>query len=89
MYSSTLKGPWQKIKTSFYVKCGAEDVVFFSCNPAHDLGYSGPVSPNCPNIRVPVRQIKFDPQKALILKALPDVKCGAEDFGLLLECPCT
>ena len=30
---------------------------YFSCVPAHDLGYSGPVSSNCPNTRVPVEQV--------------------------------
>ena len=57
---------------------------YFSCNPAHDLRYSGTVFLNCPNIRVPVKQVKFDLQRALL-----DVKCGGEDFGWLFECPCT
>ena len=28
---------------------------YFTCVPARDLGYSGPVSPNCPNTRLPVK----------------------------------
>ena len=30
---------------------------YFSCVPARDLGYLGPVSPNCPNTWVPVKQV--------------------------------
>ena len=30
---------------------------YFSCVPAHDLGYSGLVSPNCSNTWVPVKQV--------------------------------
>ena len=30
---------------------------YFPCVPAHDLGYSGPVSQNCTNIWVPVKRV--------------------------------
>ena len=30
---------------------------YFSCVSEHDLGYLGPVSPNCPNTWVPVKQV--------------------------------
>ena len=30
---------------------------YFSCVPVHDLGYLGPVSPKCPNTRVPGKHV--------------------------------
>ena len=63
---------------------------YFSCVSVHDLGYSDPVSPNCPNTQVPVKQLQLDPQRPWHKRKISfDVKQGAEDFGLLFMCPYT
>ena len=41
---------------------------YFSCDPVHDFGYLGPVSPNCPNYRVPGKQVQLNPQGPLTLE---------------------
>ena len=41
---------------------------YFSCVPAHDVGYSDPISPNCPNTQIPVKQVWLDPQRTLTLE---------------------
>ena len=56
-YSSTHRGPWYLSKVSFDMKQGAEDFDYFWCVTAHDLGYSGPVFPNCSNNQVSVKQV--------------------------------
>ena len=41
---------------------------YFSCVAAHDLGYLGPISPNCPKIQAPAKEVKLTPQRALTLE---------------------
>ena len=62
---------------------------YFPCVPGHDLGYLGPVSPNCPNNRVPVKQYNSTYRGPWHYRKVSfDVKQGAEDFWLLFMCPC-
>ena len=41
---------------------------YFSRDPAHDEGYSGAVSLNCPNTVKPEKQVQLKPQREITLE---------------------
>ena len=61
---------------------------YFLCVSRHDLRYLGPVSPNCPNAQIPVKQVDTRVKTNLVwnveLKMLDYFSCvAAHDLGYL------
>ena len=52
-----IEGPDTRVRSNLMWNKELKTLDYFSCVLAHDLGYSGPVSPNCPNTWVPVKQV--------------------------------
>ena len=46
-----------RVRPNLMINEELKSLDYFSCVPVHDLRYSGPVCPNCPNTRVPVKQV--------------------------------
>ena len=46
-----------KVKSHLMLNKALKILDYFSCVPVYDLGYLGQVSPNCPNIQVPMKQV--------------------------------
>ena len=56
-YNSTLKKPWHLSRTSFKVNVMLKTLDYFLCDPTYDFGYLGPVSPNCSNVQISVKEV--------------------------------
>ena len=78
------EGPDTRVRSHLMWNKELKTLDYFSCVPAHDLGYSGPFPPSCPNTKLlkktGITQSSDDLGKS---KKSFDVKCGAEDYGLL------
>ena len=51
------EGPDTRVRSHLMWNKELKTLNYFSCVPAHDLMYFGPVSPNCPNTQVTVKQV--------------------------------
>ena len=51
------EGPDTTVRSHLMWNKELKNLDYFLCVSAHDLGYSGPVSPNCSNTWVPVKQV--------------------------------